>query len=66
MAQIWVKNKRKDGKYGVNYGWDSGKRTRKIVTRDTLIREQNVNGYTINPNPWVWINPMEWPEINPA
>ena len=61
MKQIWVKYKRpKDGKYKVVYDNGNGKKVTEIVAMDTLIREQNINGYTVN---GLYISPMEWPEI---
>lgn len=38
---IWIKNKRKDGKYTVTYGFDSGKRIHKIVTSETLKKDMD-------------------------
>lgn len=34
--KLWVKNKRKDGKYSVTIGFDNGTRFNKIVTPEQL------------------------------
>ena len=56
--KIWVKKKRKDGKYLATYGSDSGWRSNKIVTKDTIIMDYH-KGYEVS---GLYIDPMEWPE----
>lgn len=37
--KLWIKNRRKDGKYTVVYGWDNGVRRTKIITEETLKKD---------------------------
>ena len=37
---IWIKNIRKDGKYTVTLGFDTGRRINKIMTREEVLKHQ--------------------------